>query len=159
MRQVCWIILGWTLVTECLFRLNSGSRIRFIPQIEKLSVAEKILLVEDIGDSISSEEFAIPVPQSHMKEQDFRLCLLRQFPYAIYFTIENEQVIVFGLFHCAHNPQAINAELQNGRKIKTISSSMRAGTRGQPVSVFKPDLKTPNKKIQLTNPSYSYGNK
>jgi hypothetical protein len=45
--------------------------------------------------------------------QDFRRRLLRRFPYAIYFMIENKQVIVFGLFHCARNPQDINAELQN----------------------------------------------
>ncbi len=48
--------------------------------------------------------------------QDFRRRLFRRFPYAIYFTIENEQVIVFGLFHCARNPQTINAELQNREK-------------------------------------------
>ena len=48
--------------------------------------------------------------------QDFRRRLLRRFPYAIYFTLENEQVIVFGIFHCARNPQAINAELQNREK-------------------------------------------
>ncbi|MBI4653905.1 MAG: type II toxin-antitoxin system RelE/ParE family toxin [Nitrospirae bacterium] len=48
--------------------------------------------------------------------QNFRRRLLRRFPYAIYFTIENEQVIVFGLFHCARNPQALNAELQNREK-------------------------------------------
>lgn len=48
--------------------------------------------------------------------QDFRRRLLRRFPYAIYFTIENKQIIVFGLFHCARNPQAINAELQNREK-------------------------------------------
>jgi hypothetical protein len=45
--------------------------------------------------------------------QDFRRRLLRRFPYAIYFTIENDQIIVFGLFHCARNPQAVNAMLQN----------------------------------------------
>lgn len=45
--------------------------------------------------------------------QDFRRRLLRRFPYAIYFTIEDDQIIVFGLFHCARNPQAINEELQN----------------------------------------------
>ncbi len=44
-----------------------------IPQINKLSVPEKILLVEDLWDNISSEESAIPVPQSHMKELDKRL--------------------------------------------------------------------------------------
>ncbi len=48
-------------------------RVIDIPQIEKLGVAEKILLVEDLWDSISSEESAIPVPQSHIKELDRRL--------------------------------------------------------------------------------------
>lgn len=44
--------------------------------------------------------------------KDFRRRLLRRFPYAIYFEIENDQIIVFGLFHCARNPQTINAELK-----------------------------------------------
>jgi putative addiction module component (TIGR02574 family) len=44
-----------------------------IPQINKLSVPEKILLAEDLWDSISSEESAIPVPESHMTELDRRL--------------------------------------------------------------------------------------
>jgi len=48
-------------------------RIIDIPQIEKLGAAKKILLVEDLWDSISSEESAIPVPQSHMRELDRRL--------------------------------------------------------------------------------------
>jgi len=48
--------------------------------------------------------------------QNFRRRLLRRFPYAIYFTIENDQIIVFGLFHCARDPQAINATLQSRDK-------------------------------------------
>ncbi len=48
-------------------------RVIDIPQIEKLSVPEKILLVEDLWDNISAEESAIPVPQSHMTELDRRL--------------------------------------------------------------------------------------
>ena len=48
-------------------------RVIDIPQIEKLGVAEKILLVEDLWDSISSEESAVPVPESHMTELDRRL--------------------------------------------------------------------------------------
>lgn len=48
--------------------------------------------------------------------QDFRRRLLRRFPFAIYFSIENEQIIVFGLFHCARNPQTIDAELENREK-------------------------------------------
>jgi putative addiction module component (TIGR02574 family) len=48
-------------------------RIADIPQLEKLTVPEKILLVEDIWDNISSEESAIPVPQSHIAELERRL--------------------------------------------------------------------------------------
>ncbi len=48
--------------------------------------------------------------------QDFRRRLIRRFPYAIYFTIENDQIILFGLFHCARNPQAVNATLQYREK-------------------------------------------
>ena len=44
-----------------------------IPEINKLSTPEKILLVEDLWDSIASEESAVPVPQSHMEELDRRL--------------------------------------------------------------------------------------
>lgn len=36
-----------------------------IPNIERLSTPEKILLVEDLWDHIASDESNIPVPQSH----------------------------------------------------------------------------------------------
>ena len=55
-------------------------RVIDIPQIEKLGVAEKILLVEDLWDSISSEESAIPVPESHMTELDRRLARHKSAP-------------------------------------------------------------------------------
>lgn len=44
-----------------------------IPEIAKLSTPEKILLIEDLWDSIASDESAVPVPQSHMEELDRRL--------------------------------------------------------------------------------------
>ena len=44
-----------------------------IPQIKKLSIPEKILLIEDMWDEIVSEEPLIPVPESHIKELDTRL--------------------------------------------------------------------------------------
>ncbi|MBI4687343.1 MAG: addiction module protein [Nitrospirae bacterium] len=47
--------------------------VKDIPQIEKLSIPEKILLAEDLWDNISSEESAIPVPQSHIAELNKRL--------------------------------------------------------------------------------------
>jgi toxin ParE1/3/4 len=44
---------------------------------------------------------------------EFRRRLIRRFPYAIYFTMQNYQIIVFGVFHCARHPQAIRVALQN----------------------------------------------
>ncbi len=44
---------------------------------------------------------------------EFRRCLLRRFPYAIYFMIENDQIIIFGLFHCARDPRSIRTKLQD----------------------------------------------
>ena len=44
---------------------------------------------------------------------EFRRCLLRRFPYAIYFIINNNQIIITGLFHCARNPRAVESNLRN----------------------------------------------
>ena len=44
-----------------------------IPEITRLSMPEKILLVEDLWDSIASDEVSVPVPLSHLKELDRRL--------------------------------------------------------------------------------------
>ncbi len=44
---------------------------------------------------------------------EFRRCLLRRFPYAIYFTIDNDSIIVAGLFHCAREPRVVSLMLQN----------------------------------------------
>ena len=44
-----------------------------LPEIVKLSTPEKILLVEDLWDSIVSDESTVPIPQSHMEELDRRV--------------------------------------------------------------------------------------
>jgi len=44
---------------------------------------------------------------------DFRRSLLRRFPYAIYFKIVEKEIILFGLFHCARDPQKVNDVLYN----------------------------------------------
>ncbi len=47
--------------------------IKEIPEIERLSTPEKILLVEDLWDSIASDESRVPLPQRHTEELDRRL--------------------------------------------------------------------------------------
>ncbi len=48
-------------------------RVNDIPRIEELSVAEKILLVEDLWDSIVAAKESVPIPASHMEELGRRL--------------------------------------------------------------------------------------
>lgn len=48
--------------------------------------------------------------------REFRRCLLRRFPYTIYFTLEGHEIIVFGLFHGARNPRTIRAQLRDRDK-------------------------------------------
>jgi len=48
-------------------------RVKDLPEIAKLSTREKILLVEDLWDSISAERSSIPIPESHKVELDKRL--------------------------------------------------------------------------------------
>ena len=43
-----------------------------LPEIEKLSTEEKILLVEDLWDSIATDDDRVSIPESHMAELDAR---------------------------------------------------------------------------------------
>lgn len=47
-------------------------RVKDLPEISTLSTPEKILLVEDLWDSISSDESSVIVPESHKRELDKR---------------------------------------------------------------------------------------
>jgi putative addiction module component (TIGR02574 family) len=48
-------------------------RVREIPQFYELSTAEKILLVEEMWDTITAEEAEVSIPESHKGELDARL--------------------------------------------------------------------------------------
>jgi putative addiction module component (TIGR02574 family) len=50
--------------------------------IDRLSLAERILLVEEIWDSIAAEAEALEVPQSHKDELDRRLAAFHAEPQA-----------------------------------------------------------------------------
>lgn len=45
--------------------------------------------------------------------KNFRRCLLKRFPYAVYFLVEQKTIIVCGLFHCARNPYFIQGKINN----------------------------------------------
>jgi len=47
-------------------------RVDAIPEIGSLSTAEKILLVQDLWDSIAADAAPLPVPRSHLDELERR---------------------------------------------------------------------------------------
>jgi hypothetical protein len=47
---------------------------------------------------------------------DFHRSLLRQFPFACYYRIEGDAVVVYGLFHCARNPNFVTVWLNSRNK-------------------------------------------
>jgi putative addiction module component (TIGR02574 family) len=55
-------------------------RVDEIPELARLTAAEKILLLEDLWDSIAAEESSVPVPQSHREELDRRLAQYEKEP-------------------------------------------------------------------------------
>ncbi|MBI5402152.1 MAG: addiction module protein [Ignavibacteriae bacterium] len=44
-----------------------------LPEIVKLSIPEKILLLEDMWENIVSDETSVPVPQSHIEVLEKRM--------------------------------------------------------------------------------------
>ncbi len=58
-------------------------RVKDLPEISKLSTPEKILLVEDLWDSISSDESSVIVPESHKTALDKRFERYRSAPGAL----------------------------------------------------------------------------
>ncbi len=55
-------------------------RVDDIPEIARLTVPERILLLEDLWDSIAADEASVPVPQSHREELDGRLAQYEKDP-------------------------------------------------------------------------------
>jgi len=94
--------------------------LRFLPQVEA-DVLKGLAWYEDKSQGLGeeflrvfyacSQELARNPLVCQKVHRDFRRCLLRRFPYAVYFQIEDDHVIVFGLFHCARDPRRLRREL------------------------------------------------
>ena len=96
--------------------------LRFLPEVEEDVIAGYVWYE---GKSLGlGEEFlrifyacAGELPRNPLLYQkvynEFRRRLLRRFPYAIYFMVEGDQIVVFGLFHCARDPRTIKGKLRD----------------------------------------------
>ncbi len=96
--------------------------LRFLPQVEA-DVWNGRMWYEDKSPGLGeeflrvfyacSEELARNPQVCATVHRDFRRRLLRRFPYAIYFRMERDYVVVFGLFHCARDPRRLRKELRD----------------------------------------------
>ena len=96
--------------------------LRFLPEVEEDAISGYLwyeMKSPGLGEEFLRMFYACAgdIPQNPLLYQTvhtvFRRCLLRRFPYAIYFTINNDQIIVTGLFHCARDPRAVESKLLN----------------------------------------------
>jgi len=97
--------------------------LRFIPEIEEDAIVGYTWYEEKaagLGEEFLRVFYACAEeisrnPSIYPKVyKEFRRCLLRRFPYAIYFMITEKETMVFGLFHCARDPRTVTSKL-NGR--------------------------------------------
>jgi toxin ParE1/3/4 len=99
--------------------------LRFLPEVETDVLNGRLRYEEKsagLGEEFlrvfyaCSQELA-RVQMAHEEVHgEFRRRLLRRFPYAVYFRVEDDCVIVFGLFHCARDPRRSRSEL-GGREL------------------------------------------
>lgn len=96
--------------------------LRFLPEVEEDIIGGYVWY--EAKSSGLGEEFlrifyasASEIPRHPLLypkiHNEFRRRLLRRFPYAIYFMIKDDLIIVCGLFHCARDPHTIRTKLKN----------------------------------------------
>ena len=95
--------------------------LRFVPKVEEDAIAGYIWYEEKapgLGEDFLRIFYACARdlsrnPLLYPKVYgEFRRRLLRRFPYAIYYRVDDTQVIIFGLFHCARDPRTIRGMLR-----------------------------------------------
>lgn len=94
----------------------------FLPEVEEDAVSAYVWYEEKakgLGEEFlrafyaSAAEIA-RTPNLYPKiYKNFHRKLLKRFPYVVYFLVESETVIVYGLFHCARNPYLIQGKIDD----------------------------------------------
>jgi len=101
--------------------------LRFLPEVEEDVIAGFVWYEgksPGLGDEFLRIVYACTgeIPRNPLLypkvHNEFRRRLLRRFPYAIYFIIKEDQIIVYGLFHCARDPRTIRIKLQDREELE-----------------------------------------
>jgi plasmid stabilization system protein ParE len=96
--------------------------LRFLPEVEDDAIAAYRWYEEKspgLGEDFLRMFFAsaAEIPRTPFLyaevHSQFRRRLLRRFPYAIYYRVKKNEVIIWGLFHCARDPKTIRDQLRD----------------------------------------------
>ena len=74
-----------------------------------------------LGDDFLAEidralEIIRASPEAHRKlHREFRRVLTRRFPYAVFYTIQNDRIVVFAVLHTARDPRLWRKRGRNAR--------------------------------------------
>ncbi|MFQ5825705.1 MAG: type II toxin-antitoxin system RelE/ParE family toxin [bacterium] len=99
--------------------------LRFLPEVEDDAITAYIWYEEKsrgLGEDFLRMFYAFATeiqrnPLLYPEVYDkFRRRLLRRFPYAIYYRVKKNEVIIWGVFHCARNPRTIRNKLRDRDK-------------------------------------------
>ena len=94
--------------------------LRFLPEVEEDVIAAYAWYEEKsagLGKDFllvfygAAEEITLNPLLYRMVCGAIRRRLLRRFPYAVYFALEDSELVVLGLFHCARDPRRTIQEL------------------------------------------------
>ena len=95
--------------------------LRFLPEVEDDAVAayewyesKLVGLGKDFLQTLYSttEETTLNPLLYQLMHGEIRRRLLRRFPYAVYFTLDGNELVVLGVFHCARDPRSTFEELR-----------------------------------------------
>jgi plasmid stabilization system protein ParE len=94
--------------------------LRFLPEVESDLHNGRSWYEErspGLGDAFIQAFYAcaqdlLRFPRQCQKvHRDFRRHLFRRFPYALYYRVIEDQIVVFGAFHAARDPRRLQKEL------------------------------------------------
>lgn len=94
--------------------------LKFLPEIEG-DILDAVAWYDsrnvEAGDNFLHDFYLVTDDLAHypkrcrMVYQEFRRALLRTFPYAVYYLIESNFVVVVGVFHCSQDPKVVRSFL------------------------------------------------
>jgi len=92
--------MSFRLVIKQLAETDISEAAKWYSRIDRRVARNFIDSVDKTLSGIKTIPYAFPIVDG-----TYRRAITRKFPFAIYFTVEEDEVVVFGIFHCSRHPE------------------------------------------------------